>query len=424
MKLNNLSIAIAFLIVGIISLKNLAYGQVSQNYIIDGKIEGLPKNVTLYLITTKGINDADTIQIIKSKENAFAFNIQKVAYGKIYFVKVDDKEFKPKGASWFRIVMDSPKINVTGIASQWPEVKIHGSASTLVYEAYQKGNVSYFNQFNELYAQLINALPENTKGGSFDYEELINHTPNDTSALGAKARKIYKEWKGFVSEYMKSNINTLVIPLIAKESNILKLEEKQNIYNVLPVKVKNGFYGKELLAFIEQENHNRKVEKKQAELVAGKRMPDFRISSTDGKTLSVLDIVSKSDYTLIDFWASWCVPCRAAIPKIKEVYDIYGLKGFNVLAISTDKDGMAWKKALDQENTKWDNGWDNIDRAGKNIFGLVAIPGYILLDKNGLIVKTDYLTGAGGFKIIKPNEKTLGGNLKEIVAELFKGKSK
>lgn len=99
----------------------------------------------------------------------------------------------------------------------------------------------------------------------------------------------------------------------------------------------------------------------------------------------------RGKYVLIDFWASWCVPCRKAIPHLKEVYEKYRSKGFEILSLSGDQNQEAWRKAMDQEKMPWPKVCDDFpaqfapSRVG-SIYQTRFIPFYVLLDKEGKIL--------------------------------------
>jgi thiol-disulfide isomerase/thioredoxin len=122
----------------------------------------------------------------------------------------------------------------------------------------------------------------------------------------------------------------------------------------------------------------------------GTSVANFKLNDKNGKPLSVKEIVSEKKYILIDFWASWCAPCRKEIPNLKTAYANYSGKGFEILSISIDSDEKAWIKALGQENMQWPNLHDD-DKVSK-AFNVKAIPATFLVDKNGVIV-SDNLRG-------------------------------
>lgn len=123
----------------------------------------------------------------------------------------------------------------------------------------------------------------------------------------------------------------------------------------------------------------------------GTSVANFKLNDKNGNPLSVKDIVSGKKYILIDFWASWCAPCRKEIPNLKTAYTNYSEKGFEVLSISIDKDEKAWQKALVQENMQWPNLHDD-DKVSK-AFNVKTIPATYLVDSKGVII-SDNLRGA------------------------------
>jgi len=122
----------------------------------------------------------------------------------------------------------------------------------------------------------------------------------------------------------------------------------------------------------------------------GTSVANFKLNDKDGKPLSVKEIVAGKKYILIDFWASWCAPCRKEIPNLKTAYANYAEKGFEVLSISIDKDEKAWQKALAQENMQWPNLHDD-DKVSK-AFNVKTIPATYLVDSKGIIIN-DNLRG-------------------------------
>ncbi|MNK94849.1 Thiol:disulfide interchange protein TlpA [compost metagenome] len=119
----------------------------------------------------------------------------------------------------------------------------------------------------------------------------------------------------------------------------------------------------------------------------GKMLPAMKQADTLGNMVSLTDF--KGKYLLIDFWASWCVPCRAANPGVVKLYNHYKAKNFDVLGISLDKgDKTKWIEAIRKDGLIWHHisdlkGWDNeISRA----FGINSIPATVLVDPNGVII--------------------------------------
>ena len=113
--------------------------------------------------------------------------------------------------------------------------------------------------------------------------------------------------------------------------------------------------------------------------------PGFSIPDTAGNIVELDQF--RGTYVLIDFWASWCAPCRAANPKLVEVYKQFADKNFTIIGISVDKEKDLWKKAIESDKLPWINlsnliGWDII----ADNYGVKAIPQNFLLDTNGIII--------------------------------------
>ena len=129
--------------------------------------------------------------------------------------------------------------------------------------------------------------------------------------------------------------------------------------------------------------------KQAAESAEGMTIKDFTQPGLDGTPVSLLGEVSKSKITVIDFWASWCGPCRQEMPFMVELYDKYKDKGLGIIGISLDEDSDAWKAATQQLNIPWVQmsdlkGWEN---AIAKHFCVTSIPHTIVVDQQGKILK-------------------------------------
>ena len=122
----------------------------------------------------------------------------------------------------------------------------------------------------------------------------------------------------------------------------------------------------------------------------GSKAPEIEIYSVNGKTVKLSSI--KGKMVLIDFWASWCRPCRHETPNVVEAYNKYRKtkfksgKGFEVFSVSLDRKEDPWLKAIKQDGLVWkSHGWDKEQTAAKD-YSITSIPTAYLIDGDGIIV--------------------------------------
>jgi peroxiredoxin len=164
--------------------------------------------------------------------------------------------------------------------------------------------------------------------------------------------------------------------IVNRFSEFFEKEDLRNLYSSFSQHTKSSIYG------IRIKNASiPKVDKK-----IGDKIADFAQADTDGKLISVADF--KGKYLLIDFWASWCVPCRKENPNLVSAYQKYKQKGFDILGVSLDKDKANWLAAIKADGLTWRHvsdlqGWDN---EVSKMFKITAVPSNILIDREGKII--------------------------------------
>ena len=116
---------------------------------------------------------------------------------------------------------------------------------------------------------------------------------------------------------------------------------------------------------------------------------DLELTLPAGKTVKLSDLIQTGSYTLIDFWASWCAPCRAAIPTVLETYKRYNRQQLNVLSISMDGTQAEWEQAMEEENMPWQQAWAGNDKAmaaASQNYNITTIPRLLLISPEGNVL--------------------------------------
>lgn len=133
----------------------------------------------------------------------------------------------------------------------------------------------------------------------------------------------------------------------------------------------------------------RQTNQRNAQIKPGMAMPDITLQDPDGQSRSLSDLRGK--VVLVDFWASWCGPCRRENPNVVRAWNEYRERGFEVFSISLDKDVTKWKRAIEQDGLIWPyhisdlRGWNSVASAQ---YGISSIPHAILIDQEGTVVAT------------------------------------
>lgn len=152
-----------------------------------------------------------------------------------------------------------------------------------------------------------------------------------------------------------------------------------------------------MAAFGDKYPNSRNYKKISSEMKDAKTLPvgqqfiDFNMPDPEGKTLSISEIVNKNRLTLVDFWASWCGPCRMEMPNVVEAYNRYHQKGFEVIGVSLDTKHDAWIKGIESFQMPWPQisdlkGWQS---NGAKLYNVRAIPANVLINNKGEIVARD-----------------------------------
>ena len=211
--------------------------------------------------------------------------------------------------------------------------------------------------------------------------------------LTKEYKAIGKENEDRSVEFMKKNpkayINIFIMKQMLQMSEMEKSELKK-LFDGLDAEIKKTKDGKELSEAFDKLAEQQKNE---ANVSVGKVAPNFSAPNPEGKTISLKESLGK--VTIIDFWASWCGPCRRENPSVVAMYNELHSKGLNIIGVSLDDNADKWKEAIAADKLTWNHisnlkKWD--DPIAK-LYGVGSIPATFILDASGKIVAKD-LRGA------------------------------
>jgi thiol-disulfide isomerase/thioredoxin len=187
---------------------------------------------------------------------------------------------------------------------------------------------------------------------------------------------IEQSYQLLMSELSDQTTDSVVVNLFY----MLTPEQKAELFAALPEKRITN----EVLAPVYEQYE---IELKTSE---GNPYIDIASPQADGKVLTLSELVGKTDYVLVDFWASWCGPCRRSMPGLKDLYESYHPSGkLQILGVSIDKDEADWLEAVEEDELPWLHIRDQRQEPynPREKYGISAIPTTILINSEGMIVK-------------------------------------
>jgi peroxiredoxin len=265
---------------------------------------------------------------------------------------------------------DVVKINTT--AEQYiNDAKVEGSTATTELIEYFK----QFNSFQERVAALNEDLMPFAEAPDFEQKR-------------AEAQEKYKTYEASQKKYVKGFIDgnkNGVVPVFASlyAANFISPESDFDWFFSLLNRFKeenpSSKYTAWFTKFVEPYTNL-------TALQPGKMAPDFKLPTPDGDTIALSDYRGK--YVLVDFWASWCGPCRQENPNIVRMYNRFKGKNFEILGVSLDKERAGWVKAIADDQLTWKQVsdlkfWDSIVTG---LYAIQSIPATLLVDPDGKII--------------------------------------
>jgi peroxiredoxin len=254
--------------------------------------------------------------------------------------------------------------------------KVSGTKTNVAFKRYIDEINPLFKSFYEIQNEMRNAMVSRDSLGYKDLEEQL--------------KEMETKFNDYQIDYTKSNPDSYISAMVLIQlvmNKAIDYEVAYEIYNGFSKtikKTKSAVKIYELVAPKEAEETEEAAH--DGEVNVGDKAPNF--SAPNPNDIAVSLNTSLGKLTVLDFWASWCGPCRVDSPNLVKVYNTYKDKGLAIVGISLDQQKESWKKAIDNDQLDWTHvsylkRWDDPIAA---IFGVRSIPQLFLLDENGVVI--------------------------------------
>lgn len=280
------------------------------------------------------------------------------------------------------VFVENKDMSVQGNIDSLEQVVITGSET---HDEYMKVN-DKIREIGEQYMELYHQAREAASSGD----------TTKATQLMQQVEEMYESANTMQEDFVRNNPASFATPyFLSRVQHGLDVEELDELVSNLDP---------QLNAVPSIVQLKKRLEKLRT-VAVGQIAPDFTMNDPDGNPVKFSEVYAQNEYTLLDFWAAWCGPCRAENPNIVAVFNEYKDKGFSVFGVSLDREKDAWLKAIEDDSLTWLHVsdlayWKN---AAAQLYAVNSIPSSLIVDKNG--------------KIVAKNKR--GEELRQTVSELL-----
>jgi len=383
-KLSNLIYVLTLISIALVSCTS---SKEQNKSVIQGTIKGLGNN-SIILLDAK-YQPLDTVQA--SNDN-FVFehklDISDPKMQGLFIPQLLNKKDRGRRVNKTYFFVDSKTINVTAsiVNENLENIKVTGSPTT--------------KEYRDLYANFPASIelekyskPYNDAFHLYSYVEKSEEHLKTLKYYGNIIDSLQAEKGKNIIDAIEYNKESIALSYIVYQNYETKSPAFiKDLINKFSPNIRDSHY----MSLLEKQ-----IELKEASSVGG-MAPDFTAVDDTNKSVKLSDF--KGSYVLIDFWASWCGPCRKEIPHLKTAYSTFKDKGFQIISVSIDEKKGAWKKALKVEQLPYVKLWDE-KKETSQLYQYQGIPYIVLVSPEG--------------KILKINEGLRGDALEETIAEFY-----
>jgi len=355
--------------------------------VIKGTLNGDLKGYNRIYLYTRTNNDSAEI---KDGQYTFSFPFSEVSMKMLYpqYIKETKQMYQPFGI----LIAEPGTYYVTSDITKgmYASSEVKGPESMVLYRQFEKDQGEAYKKLNAVLATQYGKDWYRIGEKDANYENFQNS--NDS------LRNVFIV--PLIESLLKKHPNSYASAFVLAGSGrqIKSMEKKEQLLSTLSGRMKKSEPGKKFADYIQGLKSSG----------IGNAVVNFILPDPQENNIDLKDL--KGKYILIDFWASWCAPCRQSFPHMREVYQKYKSDQFEIYSISIDENKTAWLKAVKEENNPWLQSLDtkNISQSG---FAVTAVPTTYLIDPQGKIILKEIGFDSSG-----------NGEIEKKLGELFGGK--
>jgi len=328
-----------------------------NSYTVKGKINGV-KDGTAYLKSYQS-GRAVSVDSTEISNGKFKFT-GSVEQPLLHLIYVNNSHMP---VAFF---LENKNIYIEASIDSLDKAKISGSPETDIFLNFNK-NMPFLNRSAEIRKEFMEA-------------QIAKDTVK-MKTLAGEIDTIREKQKEYYIDFVNTHTNSITGAFLASQMlSGISLDEQQKLIDEFEKNLGDNPY---VIDMKNTYSSLKRLQEKTKATAMGSTAPDFTLKTKDGKDVSLSSFRGK--YVLIDFWASWCQPCRRENPNSVKVYEMYKNKGFEILGVSLDKDRNAWGRAVKDDGLMWTQVLDTNGAIAQK-YNVTSIPSTFLLDKEGKII--------------------------------------
>lgn len=326
-----------------------------KGHLIEGRLEDFDEGMVYLQEQVSG--EFVMVDSASVEDGFFRFGAVVIDYPRPYYLFVEGRR------GGFMFYPENTDIMIRAHSDSLYDAEVTGSVTQYEFDEYNRG-------LEPLYQRVISFFRQAEAAREAGDEE-------EAERLISRRDLAIEDINEYSKDFIRSHPASYCSPAILRSIRDMSVEETEAYIGLMDERLMGTY----IISDLKEDLEKRKM------LVPGEKAPDFTQADPDGTPVRLYDMLN-SGLLLLDFWASWCGPCQETYTGIKDVYDDYHDKGFDVLGVSLDRDRDDWLRAIEDDKLEWTQVsdlqyWNN---EVAQLYAVNAIPANFLLDAEGRIL--------------------------------------